>query len=188
MVRALRNIRDSMYDTFSEALSRLQKRGPEAKLSVETIKIVRGLVTLAIAVGLAFVSHTVSRRSAILAWRSSHWESRVTWELLLHQWGFQKNSQLEKYLYLFRSEPLLFTEESILWVTEDACSIYIHQSPYQPGAELWICQGKPPKQRWINLGSGLDAFDRLIQFFETHPHRSAAPKRSIPIDPKELRY
>ena len=171
-------------------LSGIQKRSAQAKSNPETLKIARGLVLLFISVILAWTSIQVTREESFNLYENQHWPNRVAWKQLLLNRGLIQKTSIGSYSKLLESNPAAFLGESKIWVTADACVVFIPKSAYDSGPELWTCSPDPKGEGWKNLGSGLRGFERLIDLFEKLPRKPliSLKKTVKSIDPKEFHY
>jgi hypothetical protein len=173
-----------------EILSRVQGRSFKTKPDFETLKILRGIGLLFLSILLSWVSFNLTESQSVKAFLNSQWPKEKIWTQTLSSHGFVKRGQLGEYTELLESHPNAYSNESKIWISQDACVIYLSKSPYRSGAELWTCELDPKSRSWANLGSGLRGFEKLLDFFENSPKKSVREHSKTPkrIDPKEFHY
>lgn len=177
-------------EKFSTILSRISKRGGETKPNLEALKIARGLILLFVSILLGWTSIEFTKQQSIRAFEESHWPMRPIWKMTLSHYGLTQRATLGDYSKLLESNPAAFLGESKIWINPNACVVLLPKSPYDSGPELWTCEPTSKAETWKNLGSGLPAFETLIDILEKFPRKtSLAPQKSVKsIDPKEFHY
>ena len=184
----------------SERLSAFQKRSAAAKSSasrLEQIKVTRGIILVFLSFIFGWASLSVTAESTIQHYRNSQWPSQAVWYATLKQFQFREETNPGAYPSLLLQHPNAFSGESVAWLSEDGCFLYLPVTPYGDSgmAELWVCSprsdaAKIKVKKWLKLGSGWNAFEKLADELQK------IPKKEVPtpirhrnnIDPKEIRY
>lgn len=179
-----------LHRAFHELVSRLQKRSFKAKPDLETIRTARGLILLFFAIGLGWVSVAVGERQSIAAYRIAHWPKQSVWEQTLSAHGLKRREDLSHYGKLLEAHPSPFDEEKSIWSASNLCIVYLTQSPYQPGAELWTCDESVKASDWQKLGPGVEGFENLVSELEKIPKKTVLAFKRVTksVDPKEIHY
>jgi hypothetical protein len=180
----------SIHGKFSSFLSRLPKRNSKRTLSIEAMKTARGIALLFVSILLAWISVETTQNQATDSYRRNHWPKASVWNQTLIDRGLTPQRNLGEFSELLKNHPAAFTKESIIWTTPDACVVYLAQSPYQSGPELWTCEKKAMALKWQSFGTGLMGFEKLTDFFEISPKKARLqPKKNLyKIDPREFHY
>ena len=180
----------TLYEKFYLSLRSVFKNSKERKFTAETIKTSRGLGLLFVSIILAWVSVEATQNQATENYRLSHWPQKSTWKQTMQNRGLVQQTKLGNFTELLKTHPDAYSEEKKIWVSPDACVVYLTGSPYQKGPELWTCEAGSKATSWKGLGSGLSGFEKLIDLFDSTPKMAkAAPrKNAYKVDPKEFHY
>ena len=180
----------AVHQKLSLFLSKFPKRNSKRTFTAEAMKTSRGLAFLFVAILFAWISVEATQNQATEAYRRNHWPKTSIWNQTLIARGLSPQRNLNEFVDLLKSHPAAFTKETKIWTTPDACIVYLAQSPYQSGPELWTCEKNPVAAKWLNFGTGLAGFEKLSDFFEITPRKTKAAPRKIAykIDPKEFHY
>jgi hypothetical protein len=176
--------------TFFILIPKFFKRGTKPAFSLEAIKTSKGLAFLFVSIVLAWLSIEATQREATESYRRTHWPKPAAWKSILTERGLTLQKNLGARIDLFKDHPSPFAEASTIWVSKDACVVYLSKSPYLAGPELWTCENSPNVEAWGSLGTGLQGFENLTDFFEKTPKKSifTAKTPAYKIDPKEFHY
>ena len=177
----------SLHQKLSLFLPKISKGSSKGALTAQAIKTCRGLAFLFVSIILAWVSVEATQNQATENYRRSHWPKPSVWNQFLKAHGLIQQKNLGLFSNLFKSHPGAFAKESKIWVTSDACVVYLSQSPFQNGPELWTCDSKPSADSWTSLGTGTAGFEKLSDFLDTTPKKFKASVL-YKIDPREIHY
>jgi hypothetical protein len=162
----------------------------------EKLKLLRGIVCLFLAIVLGWASLQASQEKGRFFFARHHWPLYPAWKETLASFQLQHQEQLSKWTTLFKTLPDAFSDSSEIWANENGCYVYLAKTPFNrdTGAEFWACAAAAPIAKWVNLGSGVEGFDRLIEFLNQHKpllvqiaQKKPNPRRNL-VDPKEIRY
>ena len=184
--------RSHQFKNIFRTISTLQNRCRNPKENPEVVRITRGVGLALLAVFFAWMSKTSSENSARELTLHSEWPQAQVWNSLLKQGGWVRTDHHDL-ADLLKNHPDPFTNESIIWESENHCFIYLSHSPYLVGdlssteAELWACttgRTTPGNSiKWHKLGSGYAGINKLSQI-----SLQTVKKATSYIDPKEIRY
>jgi hypothetical protein len=178
------------YQKLSLLVSKVHDRSRKSTLTLEAIKTSRGLALVFVAIILAWISLEFTQSEATDHYVHSHWPKAQVWTQTLEARGLVSQKNLGSFSELLKSHPRPFSGEQKIWVSSDACVVYLTKSPYQSNPELWTCAPNAKPSQWLAQGSGLYGFEKLIDFFAKTPliaHKLQKPG-TYKIDPKEIRY
>jgi hypothetical protein len=178
----------SLHQKLSLLLSKLPKRSAKRALTPEALKTSRGLAFLFLL--FAWISISATESEATSSYLRNHWPKASTWQQTLAARGLVSQKNLGDFANLLKTHPRPFAKESTIWTSLDGCMVYLSESPFRSGPELWTCESKPQTSTWRPLGEGLSGFEKLIDFFEITPlkARAAPRKMAYKIDPREFHY
>jgi hypothetical protein len=182
----------SFFTTIRERLRALQTASAKAKSDPQKIKTFRGLVLVFLAIVFGWISLQATETSGIAKYRMQTWPKESVWKKMLAENGLSLKTNIGDYGPQLQTHPDAFSGEALIWVSPDGCMVYIPGSPYHDrSSELWTCElnPKPPRQ-WMKAGSGIDGFEKLVDFLEKSPKKTPIalkPRLNI-VDPKEIRY
>jgi hypothetical protein len=198
-----RHLRSAFHAKFSRTLSRIQISGfatkpnlAKLKLDAEKSKLLRGVAFLFLAIIFAWVSLVASEEKGRLLFARTHWPQPQAWNETLASFQLKHQEQLGNWTALFKTLPNAFSDSSEIWANENGCYVYLSKSPFghNVSAEFWTCAQPLAPTKWVNLGSGIEGFDRLIDFLnKNRPKLVQISTKKTPlhrnvIDPKEIRY
>jgi hypothetical protein len=180
----------AFYEKLHLSLRSFFKNGKERKFTAETLKTSRGLALLFVAIILAWISVAATENQATENYRLNHWPQESVWKQMLQNRGLVPQTKIGSFNALLKNHPDAYSEEKRIWISPDTCAVYLTQSPYRKGPELWTCDSDAKAASWKALGSGLVGFEKLIDLFESTPKfAKAAPRKSAyKVDPKEFHY
>ena len=181
-----------LFKTFCERIRALQTAGAKAKSDPQKIKTIRGLALVFFAIVAGWTSLQVTESSGIAKYRMQAWPQESVWKKILTDRGLVRRTNLGDYGPQLQNHPSAFSGDAVIWTTPDGCMVYIPGSPYQDrSSELWTCEMNPkPPRQWFKAGSGMEGFEKLVDFFEKVPKKAliaTLPRLNI-VDPKEIRY
>lgn len=200
------------FQNFGQWVSKYRSRGPAAAHSAQTVAfkpateqsprtaLIRSGCFLLASFALATWIHPRIQHEAAQAQLRTLWPSRLIWEGTLTQAGYRRltpseNGLQERMLSKLKLESL---DSGGVWISTDQCWIALAYTPLAPEQiELWTCGGevtagsknqrRPPAPKlWDYGGSGLQALLHLP--LKNAPPSAKMPKRSILVDPLEIRY
>lgn len=181
-----------LFKTLQERIRAIQTRSATTKPDPQKLKTIRGLTLVFISILLGWISLQASETSSVGKYRFRTWPLASVWKVSLQNQGLIQRSNLGDFSKSLQNHPDPFSSQAFIWVSSNGCMVYLPSSPYQDhGSELWTCEpNPPPPSQWIQAGSGLDGFEKLMPFLEkTLKKQPRPPKVTLnPIDPKEIRY
>ncbi len=185
-----RHIYRMLREKIHAVLPRLQKSGPLPKLSLEALKILKGLSLLFVSIFFAWISYQNSKVTGAEEYQSEHWPPKRVWKNNLQNLGLKGISEPEKWDSVLKNLSLHESTRNQIQVSQDGCFVYLSHSPFQDAAELWSCERAQAPLEWISMGSGYLGFENLIKFIEKLPEKPKLASKIKPksIDPKEFHY
>jgi hypothetical protein len=180
----------SLHEKLSTFLSKFCSRRKRPAFTLEAIKTSRGLAFLFVSIVLAWISVEATENQATEKYRNTHWPKLTVWTQTLTGRGLSPQKNLGEFTALLKTHPAPFSQDEKIWVSRDACVVYLPKSPFHPNPELWTCEKSPTAFTWTNLGSGLAGFEKMTDFFDHTPLKAkpAPVARAYKIDPKEFHY
>ncbi len=184
------------HSFISKALSKLQTRYPTSVTARERMKLIRGMVLLLIAILMGWLSLESSIQNGKELFSREHTLPPLAWKASLTHFHLEAQNNLEPFSSLLKTHPDPYSNSSEIWANENGCAVYLAKSPHaldsqkSPGPELWVCPEKLTSQKWVNLGTGIIGFERLLAFLEKYQPKIESKHALIRnlIDPKEIRY
>jgi hypothetical protein len=179
-----------MHEKLSLHLQKLLNRSKTRTSLVETLKTSRSIGFLFFSIILGWISIQATQNQATLAYQKTHWPKALVWNQTLEHRGLVQQSALGAFTSAIKNHPNPYSQDQSIWVSQDACLVYIPKSHYKPEAELWACENNPGPTHWSLMGEGTQGFENLIDFFEKTPQKSKLKQLAqvYKIDPKEFRY
>ena len=190
MERTYRDYFSGLHRNFHEVLSRIQARSFKTKPDLETLRTTRGVTLLFFAIGLAWASLEITQTHSIEMYRNQHWPALSTWEQTLKAHGLSRRIDLSQYGKLLEKHPAPFEAQSYIWTSSNECIVYLSQSPFHSGGELWTCEPGDKVNEWKKLGTGLTGYEALVKILEESPKKALIVSKAAPkfVDPKEFHY
>lgn len=173
--------RARQFKNLLESISKTKGNGSNPKTNPEALKIAKGIVLCLLAVFLAWICKSETERQTREQTLQEEWPTIQTLHAVLHEGGWKPVTEAD-FSLLLKNHPDPFSEQSMIWGSEDHCLIYLRNSK----SELWSCatsHRKTSKIKWHKIGSGYAGVNLLSKISLPKPKITASY-----IDPKEIRY
>ena len=172
-------------------LSRISKGGSRSALSADTLKIIRGGVTLLVACLFGLLSQHLTEETTIIDYRVNHSLNPEIWRAVLVEEGFKPvlNPKLES--RILRDWNGAGDTQSKIFIDPEARVLLAQRGILGERPELWTRARTPEKiSNGINLSAGLEGLEKLLDLCRRarSTPRTKPPNQAKFIDPREIHY